>query len=45
MNRIFLSLLFIIFYNKAITSVQSEDLICDKDTKGYIFISKAKIKV
>ena len=45
MNRIFLLLLFIIFYNKAIASVKGEVLICDKDTKGYSFISKDKVKV
>ena len=45
MNRIFLLLLFIIFYNKAIASVKGEVLICDKDTKGYSFIFKDKVKV
>ena len=45
MNRMFLLLLFIIFYNKAIASVKGEVLICDKDTKGYSFISKDKVKV
>ena len=45
MHRIFLLLLFIIFYNKAIASVKGEVLICDKDTMGYNFISKDKVKV
>ena len=45
MNRIFLLILFIIFYNKAIASVQGEVLICDKDTRGYDFISKDKVRV
>ncbi len=45
MNRIILLILFIIFYNKAIASVQGEVLICDKDTKGYSFISKDMVKV
>ena len=45
MNRIFLLILFIIFHNKAIASEQGEVLICDKDTKGYNFISKDRVKI
>ena len=45
MKRIFLFLLLIVISNKAIASLESETLICDKDTRGYNFISKDKVKV
>ena len=45
MNRTFLFLLLIVISNKAIASLEGETLICDKDTRGYNFISKDKVKV
>ena len=45
MKRIFLLILLIIISNKAITSVEVEILICDKDTRGYNFISKNEVKI
>ena len=45
MKRIFLLILFVIFSNKVIASVEGEIIICDKDTRGYNFISKDKVKI
>ena len=45
MKRLFLLILLIIISNKAIASVEGEILICDKDTRGYNFISKDEVKV
>ena len=45
MIRIFSLILFVIISNKAIASVKGETLICDKDTRGYNFISKNKVKI
>ena len=45
MKRIFLFLLLIVISNKAIASLEGETFICDKDTRGYNFISKDKVKV
>jgi hypothetical protein len=45
MKRIFLLILLIIISNKAIASVKGETLICDKDTRGYNFISKNEVKI
>ena len=45
MKRIFLLVLFIILSNEVIASVEGETLICDKDTRGYSFISKDKVKI
>ena len=45
MKRIFSLMLFIIISNKVIASVEGETLICDKDRRGYIFISKDKVKI
>ena len=45
MKRIFSLILFIIFSNEVIASVEGETIICDKDTKGYNFISKDKVKI
>jgi hypothetical protein len=45
MIRIFSLILFVIISNKAIASLEGETLICDKDTRGYDFISKGKVKV
>ena len=39
-------LLFVIcFSNQVIASVKGETLICDKDTRGYNFISNNKVKI
>ena len=45
MKRIFSLILFIIFSNEVIASVEGETIICDKDTRGYNFISKDKVKI
>ena len=45
MKRIFSLILFVIISNKAIASVKGETLICDKDTRGYNFISKDEVKI
>ena len=45
MKRIFSLILFVIFSNEVIASVEGETIICDKDTKGYDFISKDKVKI
>ena len=45
MKRIFSLILFIIFSNEVIASVEGETIICDKDTRGYSFISKDKVKI
>ena len=45
MKRIFSLILLIIISNKAIASVEGEILICDKDTRGYNFISKNEVKI
>ena len=45
MKRIFSLILFIIFSNEVIASVEGETIICDKDTRGYDFISKDKVKI
>ena len=45
MIRIFSLMLFVIISNKAIASVKGESLICDKDTRGYNFISKNEVKM
>jgi hypothetical protein len=45
MKRIFSLILLIIISNKAIASVEGETLICDKDTRGYNFISKNEVKI
>jgi hypothetical protein len=45
MKRIFLLILLIIISNKAIASVKGETLICDKDTRGYNFISNNEVKI
>ena len=44
MIRLFLFLLFIIISNKVLASIQGETLICDKDRRGYNFISKDKVE-
>ena len=45
MKRIFSLILFVIFSSEVIASVEGETIICDKDTRGYNFISKDKIKI
>ena len=45
MKRIFSLILFVIFSNEVIASVEGETIICDKDTRGYDFISKYKVKI
>ena len=45
MKRTFSLILFIIFSNEVIASVEGETIICDKDTRGYNFISKDKVKI
>ena len=38
-------MVFIIISSKVIASVEGETLICDKDRRGYSFISKDKVKI
>ena len=45
MKRIFLLILFVILSNEVIASVEGKNLICDKDKRGYSFISKDKVKI
>ena len=45
MVRFFLFILFAIISSNAIASVQGKTLICDKDRRGYKFISKDKVEV
>ena len=45
MSRLFLFIFCLIISNKAVGNVQGETLICDKDRRGYNFISKDKVEV
>ena len=45
MIRVFLFILFAITSNNAIASVKGETLICDKDSRGYKFISEDQVVV
>ena len=45
MKRIFSLILFVIFSNEVIASVEGQIIICDKDTRGYDFISRDKVKI
>ena len=45
MKSIFSLILFVIFSNEVIASVEGETIICNKDTRGYSFISKDKVKI
>ena len=45
MKRIFSLILFVIFSNELLASVEGETIICYKDTRGYSFISKDKVKI
>ena len=38
-------MLFVIISNKVIASVEGDTLICDKDRRGYNFISKNEVKI
>ena len=38
-------MLFVMISNKVIASVEGETLICDKDRRGYNFISKDQVKI
>ena len=43
--RLFLFIFCLIISNKAVGNVQGKTLICDKDRRGYNFISKDKVEV
>ncbi len=45
MIRIFSLILFVIISNNAIATIKGKTLICDKDKRGYNFISKNKVEV
>ncbi len=45
MIRIFSFILFVIISNNAIATIKGMTLICDKDRRGYNFISKDKVEV
>ena len=45
MIRIFSFLLLVIISNKAIANIKGKTLICDKDRRGYNFISKDEVEV
>ena len=45
MKRIFSLILFVIISNKVIASVEGVTLICDRDIRGYNFISKDIVKI
>ena len=45
MIKIFSFILFVIISNNAIASVKGNTLICDKDRRGYNFITKDKVEV
>ena len=45
MIKIFSFILFVIISHKAIATVKGKTLICDKDRRGYNFISKDKVEV
>ena len=45
MARLFLFIFFLIISDKALANVQGETLICDKDRRGYNFVSKDKVEV
>ena len=45
MIKIFLFILFVIISNNVIANVKGNTLICDKDRRGYNFITKDKVKV
>ena len=45
MIRLFSFILFVIISNNAIATITGKTLICDKDRRGYNFISKDKVEV
>ena len=45
MIRIFLFILFVIISNNSIATIKGNTLICDKDRRGYNFISKDEVEV
>ena len=45
MIKIFLFILFVITSNNAIASVKGNTLICDKDKRGFNFITRNKVEV
>ena len=44
MIRIFSFILFVIISNNAIATIKGKTLICDKDRRGYNFISKDEVE-
>ena len=45
MIKIFSIILFVIISNNAVATIKGKTLICDKDRRGYNFISKDKVEV
>ena len=45
MVRTFSFILLVIISNNSIASIQDQTLICDKDRRGYIFITENKVQV
>ena len=45
MTKIFSFILFVIISNNAIATIKGKTLICDKDKKGYNFITRDKVEV
>ena len=45
MIRVFFLIFFVISSNNVIATIQGETLICDKDSRGYNFITKDKVEV
>ena len=45
MINVFFLIFFVISSNKVIATIQGETLICDKDSRGYNFITKDKVEV
>ena len=45
MIKVFFLIFFVISSNKVIATIQGETLICDKDSRGYNFITKDKVEV
>ena len=45
MVRIFFLIFFVISSNKVIATIQGETLICDKDSRGYNFITKDNVEI
>ena len=44
MVRIFLLILLVIISNNVVASIQDQTLICDKDRRGYIFMTENKVQ-